>query len=60
MIGDTLTLEFSYPELIAVIAASSIATLVAVDGKSNWLEGAMQLAAYGKLALAFFFLSTAF
>ena len=60
MIGDPLTQEFDHPELVAVIAASIIAALVAIDGKSNWLEGAMLLAVYGILALAFFLLSAAF
>ena len=30
--------------------------LVSLDGESNWLEGAMLLAVYGILGLAFFFL----
>jgi Ca2+:H+ antiporter len=31
-------------------------TLVAQDGESNWLEGALLLAVYLVLALAFYFL----
>lgn len=54
--GNPMTLEFNHPELIAMIAASLIGALVAMDGRSNWLEGVMLLAVYGILALGFFFL----
>jgi len=55
-LGNPLALEFNSFELIALIAASVIGALIAADGKSNWLEGAMLLAVYAILALAFFFL----
>ena len=54
--GHPMTLEFNTFELIAMIAASIVAAFVSLDGESNWLEGAMLLAVYGILALAFFFL----
>ena len=54
--GHPMTLEFNNFELIAMIAASIVAAFVSLDGESNWLEGAMLLAVYGILALAFFFL----
>jgi len=54
--GNPMTLEFNHPELIAMITASVIAALVAIDGRSNWLEGAMLLAVYAMLALGFYFL----
>lgn len=56
LMGNPLTLEFNHPELIAMIASSIIAALVAIDGRSNWLEGTMLLAVYAVLALGFFFL----
>lgn len=56
LIGNPLTLEFNNFDLIALTAASIIAAFVALDGESNWLEGAMLLAVYAILALAFFFL----
>jgi Ca2+:H+ antiporter len=56
LIGNPLTLEFNNLELIALTAASFISALVSLDGESNWLEGAMLLAVYGILGLAFFFL----
>lgn len=54
--GHPLTLEFNNYEVIALLAASLVATFVALDGRSNWLEGAMLCSLYGILALAFFFL----
>lgn len=36
--------------------ATMVASLVSLDGESNWLEGDMPLAVYGILGLAFFFL----
>ena len=32
-----------------------VVTVIALDGESNWLEGAQLLAVYGILAAAFFF-----
>ena len=56
LMGHPLTLEFNSFELIALTAAAVIAAFVSLDGESNWLEGAMLLAVYLILALAFFFL----
>jgi Ca2+:H+ antiporter len=56
IVGNPLTLEFNELELIALLAASLIAALVSLDGESNWLEGAMLMALYSILGLAFFFL----
>jgi Ca2+:H+ antiporter len=55
-LGNPMTLEFNHPEILAMVAASIIAALVAVDGRSNWLEGAMLLAVYLILGIGFFFL----
>ncbi len=57
--GNPMTLEFNHPEIIAMIAASVIAALVAIDARSNWLEGAMLLAVFFVLAIGFFFLPSA-
>lgn len=54
--GETLLLVFSGFELIALVAAALVAAFVALDGESNWLEGAMLLAVYLIIALAFFYL----
>ncbi|MFZ2487236.1 MAG: calcium/proton exchanger [Anaerolineae bacterium] len=56
LLGNPLTLEFNNFELIALTASGVIATFISMDGQSNWLEGAMLLAVYLILALAFFFL----
>lgn len=53
---NKLVLAFTVPEIIALGAASYIGSLVAEDGETNWLEGAMLLAVYLMLALAFFVL----
>lgn len=55
-LGNPLTLEFNNFELIALTASGAIAAFISVDGRSNWLEGAMLLAVYLILGLAFFFL----
>ena len=54
--GNPMTLEFNHPEVLAMVAASIIAALVAIDGRSNWLEGAMLIAVYLILGIGFFFL----
>ena len=59
LLGHPLTLEFNGFELIALTAAAVIAAFVALDGESNWLEGAMLLVVYLILGLAFFFLPRA-
>lgn len=56
LLGNPLTLVFNQFELIALVSACLIAGLVAMDGESNWLEGAQLLVVYVILALAFFFL----
>lgn len=55
-LGNPLTLEFNNFELIALTASGAIAAFISMDGRSNWLEGAMLLAVYLILGLAFFFL----
>ncbi len=57
--GQTLLLVFSSFEIIALIATVLVAAFIALDGESNWLEGAMLLAVYAMIALAFYFLPAA-
>jgi Ca2+:H+ antiporter len=54
-----MDLRFTTMEIVAVILACLIARMVAEDGESNWLEGAMLLMLYAILGLAFFFLPEA-
>ncbi len=56
VLGNPLTLVFNKFELIALIGGVLIAVLVAEDGESNWLEGAILVSLYLMLALAFFLL----
>jgi len=51
-----MDLRFTAFEVLAVMAAVGVVNLVAQDGESNWLEGALLLAVYVVLGLAFFFL----
>jgi Ca2+:H+ antiporter len=54
LFDDKLVLVFSSYELVALAAASFIAAQVAQDGESNWMEGAMLIAVYAVIGLAFF------
>ncbi len=51
-----MDLLFTTLEVVAVILAVLVARMVAEDGESNWLEGAMLLMVYAILGVAFFFL----
>ena len=51
-----MDLLFSTLEVVAVILAVLVARMVAEDGESNWLEGAMLLMVYAILGVAFFYL----
>jgi len=53
-----MTLFFSLFEVAALTLALFSATLVSVDGESNWLEGAQLLAVYLVVALGFYFTGT--
>jgi Ca2+:H+ antiporter len=54
-LGNPLKLVFSPLELGALGAAVVVTGFVALDGKSNWLEGAMLCGVYVISAIAFFF-----
>jgi Ca2+:H+ antiporter len=51
-----MDLVFTVPEVLAVTVAIAVATQIASDGESNWLEGAQLLAVYLILGMVFFFL----
>lgn len=55
IIGQPMDLNFNPFELVAVAVAVLIANSISSDGKSNWLEGALLLAAYLVLSFAFYF-----
>jgi Ca2+:H+ antiporter len=57
VIGPTpIDLRFSPLEVLAVGIAVLVVNMVAQDGESNWFEGALLLAVYLMLGVAFFFL----
>jgi len=55
-IGSPMDLVFTTFEVITVVLAVAIVSLVAIDGESNWMEGVLLLAVYVIFAIAFFFL----
>lgn len=55
VLGQPMDLNFQPFELVAVAVAVLIANSISSDGRSNWLEGTLLLAAYAVLGLAFFF-----
>lgn len=55
LFGNPMDLSFTAFEVTAVALSTMVVTVIALDGESNWLEGAQLLAVYGILAAAFFF-----
>ena len=52
--GHEMNLVFAPLEVAAVAAAVGISALIALDGESNWLEGALLTIVYLILAVSFF------
>ena len=57
VVGNELTLVFTPLEVVAVAVGTFIAAFIAVDGESNWIEGAQLVSVYLILGIAFFFLT---
>jgi Ca2+:H+ antiporter len=57
LLGHPLDLSFEIYELVAVGTAVVVSNLVTLDGRSDWLEGVLLLAAYLILAAGFYFQS---
>ena len=55
-LGHPLTLEFSHMEVVGMAVGVGAATLIGLDGESNWLEGVMLLGVYAILGVAFYFI----
>ena len=55
VVGQPMDLDFNPFELVAVAVSVLIANSISSDGKSNWLEGTLLLAAYTVLGFAFYF-----
>ena len=54
--GNPMTLVFNEYELAALVGSIAVATLISMDGESNWMEGAQLLAVYLIVAIGFFYL----
>lgn len=59
LFGTPMNLEFTVPEVVAVIASIIIVEQISSDGESNWLEGVQLLSVYAVLAILFYFLPDA-
>ena len=57
LFGTEMTLFFSVIEVAALTLSVLLATIISVDGESNWLEGAQLLAVYVITALGFFYIT---
>ncbi|MEE3277676.1 MAG: calcium/proton exchanger [Candidatus Thermoplasmatota archaeon] len=55
ILGVPLTFEFGMLETVSAFLAVLIVNVIASDGKSNWLEGALLLGTYVVLGAAFLF-----
>jgi Ca2+:H+ antiporter len=55
VMGKPMDLNFNPFELVAVAVSVLIANSISSDGRSNWLEGSLLLAAYLLLGFAFYF-----
>jgi Ca2+:H+ antiporter len=55
LLGHPIDLRFNLYELVAVVMAVVVSNLMSLDGRSDWLEGVLLLAAYSILAAGFFF-----
>jgi Ca2+:H+ antiporter len=56
VVGQPMDLVFQPLEVAAVLVAVWISALIALDGESNWLEGALLVLVYVILAVSFFHL----
>jgi Ca2+:H+ antiporter len=54
VVGQPMDLVFHPLEVAAVAVAVGISALVALDGESNWLEGALLMLVFAILAISFF------
>ncbi|OGO59061.1 MAG: calcium/proton exchanger [Chloroflexi bacterium RBG_16_72_14] len=54
VVGQPMDLVFAPLEIAAVGVAVGISALIALDGESNWLEGALLMLVYLVLAISFF------
>jgi len=58
--GRPMDLEFSLPEVFAVVASVYILFQISGDGETNWIEGVQLLSVYLILGILFFYLPEPF
>jgi Ca2+:H+ antiporter len=54
--GRPMDLEFTMPEIVAVVVSVYILFQISGDGETNWIEGVQLLSLYLILAILFFYL----
>ncbi|MBK9124989.1 MAG: calcium/proton exchanger [Chloroflexi bacterium] len=59
LFGNPMLLVFNTFELVALAGATFVAAFIAMDGESNWLEGALLIGVYLILGMAFLVLPAA-
>src|SRR5213079_56587 len=59
LFGKPMDLEFSRPEVFAVVASVYILFQISGDGETNWIEGVQLLSVYVILGILFFYLPEA-
>ena len=55
LLGTEMNLAFTRFEVVALGSSVVALAMIALDGETNWLEGAFLLAVYAVLGLGFFF-----
>jgi Ca2+:H+ antiporter len=56
LFGQPMDLEFTTPEVVAVVASVYILFQISGDGETNWIEGIQLLSVYVILGILFFYL----
>jgi Ca2+:H+ antiporter len=56
LLGRPMDLEFTMPEVFAVVASVYILFQISGDGETNWIEGVQLLSVYVILGILFFYL----
>ncbi len=51
--STSMSLVFTWPELISMVAAVLLMTILSNDGDSNWFDGAVLLSAYLIMGIGF-------
>jgi Ca2+:H+ antiporter len=59
LFGRPMDLEFTRPEVFAIVVSVYIVFQISEDGETNWIEGVQLLSLYVILAILFFFLPEA-